>query len=697
MYMKLPPLSVLSVLLLLNLPVVLLAQSPQDVWYFGDQQGMRFENGDPVFDSTSKIRSLVGSSTMSDSSGNLLFYTNGRIFFDRNHNEMPGIVGISNPAVIDVVSMPSTTNADIYHVYVANRLWLAHYQIDLSQNNGLGTVEHIKSYFSNGPLRALSAIKSCEPNMYWLICIEQLTNTEYSINTLEISGATGTALIKDRFPIGSSINRFIWEMTTSPQGDQIALVSELAFNVFDFDPICGKILNQTTLPLPVTTAAPLSACYSPNGAYLYASFATTFGKDAGLLYQLDRYNLKEQTLFDNLYSTKHVITGMQNGPDDRLYTLANYQVEQTATVNRIEEPNAPWPIGSYTEPVLKLQKDWFYHTSFPNYVVGNPDCSFPTPVLQKDVFCEKDSIELKVIDAATFDSLHFIDRLNNTSTYLSGANAAVIAPKDTGTYWAEMTWNKCLIPKRIELPFKVMPSPRLHFNDTLICNTDSLLILPKEKGHPLQIDRWFDGQWTDSGHDSFVTDSGIYRVTASSAFCKSLGQFTVQLTSPLLTELDEKHTFCDKAGNTVLLDAGKGFKRYRWFPTLDSTQWIEVKSAGNYYVVVNDSRGCKGQGNTEVVSDCKPTIFIPNAFSPNADGLNDVFYIETFFTQVRQVQVFDRWGSIVYYSNGEQEVWDGTKKGDDLPIGVYFYVVKYEDSFQNNGTQNLKGTVHLLR
>lgn len=696
-YMKLTTTSFAFSLLFLSLPCFVLAQSPHDVWYFGDEQGMRFENGNPVFDSSSKIRSLIGSSTMSDSAGNLLFYTNGRVFFDRNHDEMPGITGISNPAIIDVVSLPSTLSSDVYHVYVANTQWLAHYRVDLSQNNGLGSVEHINSHFTNGPLRALTAIKSCNGHKYWLVCFEQLSNSEYAINTLEIEGNTGLPSIKDRFPIGSSINRFIWEMTASPQGDQIAIVSEFAFNVFDFDPICGKVLNQNTLPLPVTTAAPLAACYSPNGKYLYASYASTFGKNSGLLYQLDRYELSGQGLFKNQYATDHVITGMQNGPDGRLYALANYQAEQKAAINRIENPDAPWPIGTYTEPVLKLQKDWLYHTSFPNYVVGNPNCKLQEPELLKDSFCVGDSIRLEVSKPLAFDSLYYINRENNSSTYFGEEGFVVVAPKASGSFLAEITWNKCSIPKDIKIPYKVMNKPLVHVNDTIICNTDSLLIQRMNKAHHQQIDVWSNDTWIATDNDSIVSDSGTYRLRVNDGFCESAGRFQVQLNDPLYTELAETYTFCEKAGNTVLLDAGKGFKHYRWFPTMDSTQWIEVKSAGDYYVIVKDSRGCSGRGNTVIASDCNPLLFIPNAFSPNADGLNDVFSIESSFIQIHGIQIFDRWGSIVYYSNGEQNPWDGTKKGDPLPTGVYLYVISYEDLLEKDDIKSQSGTLHLIR
>lgn len=687
----------LAFLLFLGFSQVLSAQSPQDVWYFGDQQGIRFENGNPVFDPLSQNRSLGGSCTMSDSAGNLLFYTNGNIFYNRNHVQMPGLPGFANLSIIDVVAMPSTEDPNIYHVYVANTQWLAQYKVDLSQNNGMGTAVHVQSYYSNGPMRALTAIKGCLPKTYWLVHIQQINTFEYSMNTLKIDGITGAATVVDRYSIGDTLTPYIWEMTTSPQGDQIALAAQNEFHVFDFDILCGKVSNQLALPVPEQDAIPYGASYSPDGNFLYASYSIGLEKFRGLLYQLDRYNLSDPDLFRNRFESDHVITGLQNGPDGRLYMVANYRNPNIATVNRLEAPNAPWPMGTYTEALFTLTKDWLHHTSFPNYMVGSPNCQAPAPVLEKDVFCAGDSIRLQVKNVLQFDSLHFINRTKNTSTFLNTPRGIAIAPNDTGSFFIEMTWNKCLIPNKAQLPINVVERPLFNVPDTVICHGDSLFLQKASNGATQRMEVWSGSAWTPFVSDSIVIDSGNYRLELRTPYCAEQKEFEVQLTKPLLTELSDQYTFCEKAGNVVMLDAGKGFQHYRWFPTDDSTQWIEVKEEGSYYVVVKDSKGCSGQGNADVASDCEPVIFIPNAFSPNGDGLNERFQIETSFTQILQVQIFDRWGALVYHANDEEKAWDGTKKGEDLPIGVYLFLVEYEDTLEGNGTKSASGTLHLIR
>jgi gliding motility-associated-like protein len=71
----------------------------------------------------------------------------------------------------------------------------------------------------------------------------------------------------------------------------------------------------------------------------------------------------------------------------------------------------------------------------------------------------------------------------------------------------------------------------------------------------------------------------------------------------------------------------------------------------------------------------RPPVF-PNAFSPNGDGINDVWrvtHLNTYSTA--KVEVFDRYGQVVFSSTGYNKPWDGTAKGKALPVGVYYYVI----------------------
>jgi gliding motility-associated-like protein len=85
---------------------------------------------------------------------------------------------------------------------------------------------------------------------------------------------------------------------------------------------------------------------------------------------------------------------------------------------------------------------------------------------------------------------------------------------------------------------------------------------------------------------------------------------------------------------------------------------------------------------------------IPNAFTPNGDGHNDTWIIPGLadYTNAR-VDVFNRWGQLVYHSTGYSHPWDGSFKGALLPTGAYYYIIAPNAA----GYGKLSGSVLLLR
>ncbi len=88
-------------------------------------------------------------------------------------------------------------------------------------------------------------------------------------------------------------------------------------------------------------------------------------------------------------------------------------------------------------------------------------------------------------------------------------------------------------------------------------------------------------------------------------------------------------------------------------------------------------------------------IFVPNAFTPNGDGNNDILLVYGSIIKSMNFYVYDQWGELIFRSNNQGNGWDGTYKGNRLPVGVYVY---YLDAVTNDGQKvNKKGTITLLR
>jgi gliding motility-associated-like protein len=97
------------------------------------------------------------------------------------------------------------------------------------------------------------------------------------------------------------------------------------------------------------------------------------------------------------------------------------------------------------------------------------------------------------------------------------------------------------------------------------------------------------------------------------------------------------------------------------------------------------------------LSSCDSCITVPNAFSPNGDGLNDKFYaiykcpITNF-----HITIYNRWGQVVYESRDVKQVWPGTISGQYVEQGVYLYIIDYTP--ESSGIPNiLKGNITVLR
>ncbi|WP_158798321.1 putative Ig domain-containing protein [Pedobacter sp. L105] len=88
-------------------------------------------------------------------------------------------------------------------------------------------------------------------------------------------------------------------------------------------------------------------------------------------------------------------------------------------------------------------------------------------------------------------------------------------------------------------------------------------------------------------------------------------------------------------------------------------------------------------------------VFIPNTFTPNGDGNNDIFYVYGNSIASMKMRIYDQWGHLIYQASQIQNGWDGTYRGTLQPNGVYVYVI---DLIMTDGTKTLKkGTVTLLR
>ncbi|MEL6143024.1 MAG: gliding motility-associated C-terminal domain-containing protein, partial [Bacteroidota bacterium] len=150
------------------------------------------------------------------------------------------------------------------------------------------------------------------------------------------------------------------------------------------------------------------------------------------------------------------------------------------------------------------------------------------------------------------------------------------------------------------------------------------------------------------------------------------------------------------------LPFGEDFQ-YQWTPSVglsctDCMAPIAVVEGDTDFTLLieEQSTGCTGIYEVNIITRLPENVFIPNAFSPNNDGINDRFEVFTSDTGVQLVrmQIFDRWGELVFESSQIDAKWDGTFKGEPMQNGVFAYVLEIQKS---TGKELFSGDVTLVR
>lgn len=194
--------------------------------------------------------------------------------------------------------------------------------------------------------------------------------------------------------------------------------------------------------------------------------------------------------------------------------------------------------------------------------------------------------------------------------------------------------------------------------------------------------------------------------------CRKDTTFTVNEPAPILVSLPEKLQM--NLGDTLRLSpevqSAFPINNITWSPagsvscvTCDYT-FASVITSQYITAVATDVNGCTGQDSVFLMVDRSRKVFIPNAFSPNKDGINDIFQVFTGpgVEGINYIRVYDRYGALVYEinnlppnENGSSQGWDGTHKGKYCDPGVFTYLS--EVKFIDGRTQKYFGSVTLVR
>ena len=282
--------------------------------------------------------------------------------------------------------------------------------------------------------------------------------------------------------------------------------------------------------------------------------------------------------------------------------------------------------------------------------------------------------------------------------------------------------------------------------DTTICHYDSIEMFLDRDSLVFSPDAYyiwlFDSVPYDTTADKilYAADTGVYTVTGVN-YCSRHSESFVLHHHPkarITVELQDT-TVCPETPVSLDPTLPYGGNRYVWFKgnadgddegnyddsddggnymefrnpgeapedgDFDTWPWeasaaLWVDTPGAYTLYVMDSVGCMAHSVLNVTEeDCTPQFEAPNVFTPNGDGINDVFKLKTMEKLFDfEIRLFNRWGNQVYAYKGEPEEfsWDGTLygNGQGAPDGVYFYVATFKDYKGKKKKQS--GSVTILR
>jgi gliding motility-associated-like protein len=235
----------------------------------------------------------------------------------------------------------------------------------------------------------------------------------------------------------------------------------------------------------------------------------------------------------------------------------------------------------------------------------------------------------------------------------------------------------------------VLPLPLVYLGqDTSICEGTSIN-LSAGSG-------FSEYTWNNGTHDSeiAVNEAGFYwvEVTGSNGCASSDSLLIDQLYPNPKNFLPLDTSVCGLFSTTITV---LGFNSYNWSNSdIDSS--ILINSAGNYILEVTDENGCIGIDSIIYKTECEKSVLMPNAFSPNGDGLNDELrpaLLEELTDY--ELTIFNRWGKLIFYSKDPDLGWDGRDNNISSPVEEYVWIIRYKN---NSGEEKLdKGSVALLR
>ncbi|GAB4040241.1 T9SS type B sorting domain-containing protein [Spirosoma gilvum] len=310
------------------------AQVPANAnnWYFGNGAGVTFRSGSPQAVINGQLRVQEGCASQSDANGQLLFYTDGSIIWNRNHEIMPGAVNLggSSRSTQSALIVPYQNSTEQFYVFSVGSsdqpIGIQYAIVNMSLNGGLGGLSVKNKPLLSPSSEKITTIYHCNNLNHWIITHELTTNA-FRVYLLNDNGLILTPKVynvgsvhQSLYRAGSPHRASKGYMKPSHDGKKLAVaVSDSVeggfVELFDFDNQAGVISNARKLEVPATVGA-YGLEFSPDNSLIYLS--TISSKK---IYQI-RVSDLVITATLNVQALRNASPGvgaLQIGPDGKIY------------------------------------------------------------------------------------------------------------------------------------------------------------------------------------------------------------------------------------------------------------------------------------------------------------------------------------------------------------------------------------------
>ncbi|MBX9449095.1 MAG: gliding motility-associated C-terminal domain-containing protein [Taibaiella sp.] len=707
------------------------AQAEDNIWAFGFNVALDLNSGSPVELSGFMTSANEGTAAISDADGNLLFYSAGQQVWNKDHELMPngtGILGHEGSGTQSVVISKYPGSDSLYYLFTLENYenipwstigYLRYNIIDMSLDGGLGDVISTeKNILMDSFMGEKMVVVNDDGCGYWLVTYNWETSAYHSYRITE-EGIEPPVISPGENPCG-----IIGEIKISPDGSKIVNAGDFESNIeiASFDVSTGEVSDF----IVVNQVMPYGVGFSPNSEVLYIN---TEGSQL-LQYDLTGYPV-EATVAASEYtvSSSAGISTLRLATNGKIYSVNFF----TTSIEVIHDPNELGAGCDFEADALMLSSgsvwigigasiavnqnanmgsDLSIETYAPGLAAtGEPSCirgcaSARFRIMRPDTDLEEEQTVHYLIEGTGVNGTDY-EWIPDQVTIPAGSSYAdiYIRPQVLPDLKVLRTVSLKILDtvgcSNNPIPLTILSDTVVILDsiyvsvvpgDTSICKGETVMLKAETNYEDYLI--WSPDAALDPSPDVPVVyvrpDASVsYTATINVPWSGCDVEEDISVISisneTMVVNLDYT-AYSDPICiyDTITLKANGGYS-YTYFnrfnDVLGSDSVLDVIVPDRYYeyiVLALDERGCLDSAVVSVQAEPCCEVLIPNAFSPNGDGVNDRFGVVTDgHPEEFRLEIFNRWGERVFISYKPEDTWDGTyEEGTPADAGVYFYTVK---------------------